>query len=157
MGLKISPTIFDRVVEMKAKEYVQQLKRLEILIKNKQLEIIQLKEEAALHSCAGFDGVRIQKTKRNDNMQNTICDYISKEEELQKDIMLFHKKRKEILHTIEMLPVVEYDLLHKIFVQGNTLYDVANIYNKSYSWATTTQGRALKKLQKILDEKECTD
>lgn len=142
---------------MKAKEYVQQLKRLEVLIKNKQLEIIQLKEEAVFPSGGSFDGLGVQTTRKIDKMQNIICDYVNMEEELQKDIMLLYQRKIEIVHTIELLPPIEYDLLHKVFVQGNTLYDVADVYNRSYSWATTTQGRALKKLQKILDERECTE
>jgi DNA-directed RNA polymerase specialized sigma24 family protein len=64
------------------------------------------------------------------------------------------KKKKDVLNVIEQLDAVEYDVLHKIYVQDFTLQDVASLYGRRYEWATTTQGRALKRVQNILDERD---
>lgn len=56
-----------------------------------------------------------------------------------------------MIRTIEQLPENEYDLLHRIYIQGKTMDDVADAYGKTYSWATTVHGRALKRVQNILD------
>jgi predicted phosphodiesterase len=61
--------------------------------------------------------------------------------------------RKDVVTVIEMLDVVEYDLLHKVYVQYLTLDEASYKMGKSYTWATTTHKRALADVQKILDER----
>ena len=55
------------------------------------------------------------------------------------------------------MDATEYDILHKVYVQFFTLYDVADIYEKSYSWVTSIHGRALANVRKILDERNVID
>ena len=76
------------------------------------------------------------------------------ENEINASIDLLIDKRNEVLRVIEQLNTTEYDLLHKIYVQYKPFYDVADEYQKSYSWVTTVHGTALKNVQKILDRAE---
>ena len=94
---------------------------------------------------------KVKATKQIDVMQCAIVDYVQKEEELQAEISRYWEKRAEVIQCIEKMKNVEYDLLHKVYVQGKTLDEVAYINDKSYSWATTVHGRAIKNLQAILD------
>ena len=79
---------------------------------------------------------------------------------LQKIIQfILHKKnlkkaKREVTSLIEKLKPIDYDFLHKVYVQQLTLYDVAALNGKSYSWATTIHGIALNNAQILLDEKE---
>jgi len=58
--------------------------------------------------------------------------------------------KQEIISVIEQLPTTEYDVLHKMYVQGMTFYEVAEAKNRTYSWCTSVHGRALKSVQEIL-------
>ena len=87
-------------------------------------------------------------------MADAISNYLDIEDEIKATIKTLVVTKREILKTIEQLDTDEYDILHKIYLQGLSLYDVADIYDKSYNWATTTHGRALKHLQNILNAQE---
>lgn len=60
-------------------------------------------------------------------------------------------EREQIIKTIERLPEAEYDVLHRVYVQGETLQEVAAERNISYSQATSIHGRALKWIKTIKD------
>jgi hypothetical protein len=61
--------------------------------------------------------------------------------------------KKEVLQTIERLDSpTEYDVLHRRYVQFQSLQEVADRYKKDYGWATTVHGRALKHVQELLDK-----
>ena len=96
---------------------------------------------------------KVKATKQIDVMQCAIVDYVQKEEELQAEISRYWEKRAEVIQCIEKMKNVEYDLLHKVYVQGKTLDEVAYMNDKSYSWATTVHGRALQHVQEILDRR----
>ena len=137
---------------MKAKEYLQQLKKLDVMIGNKMIEIDQWKAIASgTTSCS--DGERVQASGSQQKMADAVTRYMDIQSELDADIDRFINTKKEVIRTIEELEPIEYDLLHMIYVQYLTLNDVADKYKKGYSWATTMHGRALKQVQRILDER----
>lgn len=103
------------------KDYLKQIKKIETQLKNKAFEAKQLREL----------GLPFGKT--ND------------------DITRLHIERAKIIKTIEQLPEEEYDVLHKVYVQHETLQEVAAGRYISYSLAATIHGRALKRLIKIID------
>lgn len=108
---------------MTGKDYLKQIKKIDTQIRNKNVELKQRKE---LELPTGA---------------------------LQANIDALDVKRQEIIETIEGLPEAEYDVLHKVYVQGETLYEVAADRDISYSLATTIHGRALKRLDIIINEK----
>lgn len=69
---------------------------------------------------------------------------------IEEDIHKLFIEKQQIIKTIEELPEPEYDVLHKVYVQNETLQEVAAQRNISYSLATTLHGRALKILDEIL-------
>ena len=146
----------------KAKEFLGQIKKINALIENKSAEVEHWKSVALGIVPSGVDikvnGVvqqmdKVQASGSQQKMADAICKYIDLQAEINADIDNLIDTRKNIIETIELLETEKYDLLHKVYVQGFTLDEVAAMYGFSYSWATTLHGRALKDVEKILDER----
>ena len=60
---------------------------------------------------------------------------------------------KEVLSVIELLPKVEYDVLHKLYILGWTPQQVMEWCDRSESWVSSTKGQGVKLVQDILIEK----
>ena len=137
---------------MNAKLYLKQLKKLDLMINNKIIEKQQWKA-IATGTTPKYGGERVQTSSSQQKMADAVCKYIEIEAEIDRCIDKLVDTRKEIISVIEQLDMTEYDVLHKIYVQYMSFYDVADIYDRTYSNITTIHGRALKKVQDILDEK----
>ncbi len=147
---------------IKAREFLGQIKKINALIENKVAEVEHWKCVALGVTSGGTDvkinGVvqqmdKVQSTGSQQKMADAIVKYVDLQAEINADIDNLIDTRKNIIETIESLETEKYDLLHKVYVQGFTLDEVAAMYGNSYSWATTLHGRALKDVEKILDER----
>lgn len=107
---------------MDAKAYLWQIKKIDTQLKNKAFEIKQLRELGAGTGRAMSDMTKLEIERAN------------------------------IIKTIERLPEAEYDVLHGIYVKYWSLKEVAIERNESYSTVTTIHGRALKNLEKLINE-----
>ena len=97
----------------------------------------------------------MQSSGSKQKMEGAVVRYINIEQEIDMVVDELVDRRKDVISVIEQLKPDEYDVLHKRYVQYMELYEVAEQYDdKSYSWVTTTHGRALKNVQKILDQRE---
>lgn len=148
---------------MKAKEFLRQIQKTDRMIENKLIEKEQWKAVAlgttAHIQTAKIGGVvqgldRVQQSGSQNKMADAVDRYIDIEAEIDRYIDKLVDLKKDVISVIEQLESVEYDLLHKVYVQGIALYEVPDYYDKSYSWATTIHGRALNNVQKILDKRE---
>ena len=139
-------------MSMNAKEFLLQIKKLDRLIENKLIEVRQLKE-IANNAVGNMAGEKVQSTKNPQRIAEAICQYVDLENEINADIDRLIDTRKNVIGVIEQLNPTEYDILHKIYVQNITLQDVADKYDKTYSWVTTVHGRALKHVQDILNNR----
>lgn len=128
---------------MKAKQYLQQIRKIDQIIKNKMIEQEQLRTLAESVT-ASIGGERVQSSGNQQRMESTICKLIDKEDEIKSLV----KNREEIISVIEQLDLSDYDLLHKVYVQGKKLKEVDGAYTN----LTTQHGRALAKVQKIIDK-----
>ena len=135
---------------MNAKEYLLQIKKYDIMIRNKNAEIQQLKDIATSISPT-MSGERVQSTSNPQRIADAIGDYIDLEAETKRDLADLLAKKREIIAMIEQLNATEYDVLHKLYVQYLNFDEVAFACNYSRSWVTTVHGRALKHLQNLLD------
>lgn len=148
---------------IKAKEFLGQIKKINVMIENKLAEVEHWKSVALGIVPSGTDvkinGVvqqmdKVQGSGSQQKMADAINKYVDLEAEINDDIDKLIDTRKDIIETIELLEAEKYDLLHKVYVQGFTLDEVAAMYGFSYSWATTLHGRALKDVERILNERE---
>lgn len=158
---------------MKAKEYLQNGRKINTMIMNKQEEIRQWK--AIAKGCVShMDGERVQSSSDQQKMATAVTIYSDIENELIEDIKELKESRRQITKTIEQLPHEEYDLLHKMYIgrvveksemdAGEEddascpivymeLEDFAAAKGITYKWAASIHGRALQKVQKIIDER----
>lgn len=136
-----------------AQLFLEQLKKLDKMITNKLIEKEQWKT-IAQGTTAPLGGERVQTSGNQQKMESAVCKYIDIEKEIDAAIDKLIDTKKDIISVIEQLPAVEYDFLHKVYVQYIELDEIAILYDKSYSWATTIHGNALKHVKEILDERE---
>lgn len=138
---------------MEAKEFLRRFKKLDRLIENKTIELYQCKESCQSVT-ARLGSERVQGTGNPHRMSDAIARYIDLEKEIKEHIDNAISAKKEITDTIETLNADQYDVLHKLYIQKMTFKEISFECGKSESWATTVHGRALKEVQKILDERE---
>lgn len=138
---------------MEAKKFLKQLEKLDRMIENKLAEKQQWKA-IATGTTASIGGERVQSSGSQQKMADAVSRYVDIEREIDEQIDKLIDTKQDVISVIEQLNTIEYDLLHKVYVQYIKLYEVPDIFGKTYSWATTVHGRALKKVQKILDERE---
>lgn len=137
---------------MKAKEFLFQVKKLDKMIENKLAEAEQWKS-IANNSTTNMSGERVESTPNPHRTADAICTYMDLEAEARRCVEQLIAAKKDVINVIESLNATEYDVLHKMYIQDIPLQDVALIYDRSYSWITTIHGRALKQVQRILDNR----
>ena len=138
---------------MRAKDYLRQINHIDKMIENKLREVERWKAIATGTSTFN-EGERVQSSGNKQRMEEAVCRYIQMEEEVNADIDRLVDIKQEVISTIEQLNTDEYDVLHKIYIQGMTFKEVAAVKDKSYSAITTIHGRALADLQKLLNERK---
>ena len=143
----------ERGKTMKAKDYLQQVSKLDRMIQNKLIERCQWKSIALSTGSCSSEQERVQSSGNKSRMEDAVIRLIEMEEEIDRYIDELIDTKKDVIRTIEKLPVAEYDVLHKVYIQFKTLDEAAAMMDKSYSWATTVHGRALKHVQEILERK----
>lgn len=134
-------------------DYLKQPQKLDVIIKNKLIERQQLKD-IALSITAHSDGERVQSSGSQQKMADAIDRCIDMDAEINRLIDRLIDTKNEVIATIERLNTTEYDVLHKLYIQGMSFDEVAAAKDRSKSWVTTIHGRALVNVQRILDEQK---
>ena len=139
---------------MEAKKYLRQVSSARKKIKNKLIEAQQWKD-IALSITSYMGGERVQASSPKDKLAIAMAECEEAEGEVLEKVKDFRAVINDVTNTIESMEnATEYDVLHQVFIQDKTLQDVADEYGYDYGWATTTQGRALKGVQQILERRE---
>lgn len=130
---------------MDARSYLEQIQKIDKMIENKMIEKEQW-ESIATGTAGQVSGERVQTSVNRSKMSDAVIKAIG----IEKDIERLTKKRRQIMDVIERLPAAEYDLVHKVYVQGLSVFEVAEEYGKSYQWGTKVHRSALRNVQEIL-------
>lgn len=153
---------------MEAKEFLDQIKKINKMIKNKRFEREQCLTDA-MNMTSGGKGVwvklpngkyewqnmeKVQSSSRKDPMGDAVSEAIDNMDEITAEIVGLEQEKKEIIKVIEQLPVDQYAILHLIYVQGFTLKTAAIEEGRSNSWAKRKHSQGIAAVQKILDEME---
>lgn len=139
---------------MEAKEFLNQVKKLDLQIKNKLIEKQQWKD-IALGITANMDGERVQSTGAKSKMANAIERCVDMEAEIDALVDKLVDTKKEVIQTIEQLDSpTEYNLLHLRYIQYIQLKDIADKWGMEYTNVTTIHGRALKNVQAIRERQK---
>ena len=137
---------------MKAKDYLKQVQKIDVIIKNKIIEKEQWMSMAT-STTASSDGERVQSSGSQQKMADVVVRYVELEADIDRHINSLIATKKDVIEVIEQLPAIEYDILHRVYIQYKDLNDVAAEYGKTYSWITTVHGRALQHVQDVLDKR----
>lgn len=137
---------------MDAKIYLRQVELLDIKITNKLIERQQWKD-IALGITSSIGGDKVQSSTSQSKMADAVVKCIDMESEIDALVGCLITTKRDVIATIERLDnPTEYNVLHKRYIQFLSLQEIADDYNKEYSWVTTTHGRALKNVQTLLDK-----
>jgi hypothetical protein len=139
---------------VKAKDFLKSYRKLDEMIENKMYEAKRW-EDIALNISPKYGGEKVQSSGSQQKMADAVAKIIDIENEINERIDELIDLRNDIISVIEQLPPFEYGLLHRIYIQYKTIAEAAwDLDKRSENWGTTTHGRALAKVQMILDERE---
>ncbi len=134
---------------MKAKEYLQQLQRLDTVINQKIKEVHDLRLQA--QSGGGFDysKERVQSSPSGDApFVKLICRIIDLEAEINAEIDAFVDDKHKIINQIQGLKNSDYiSLLFKRYVEFKKFETIAVEMNFTYQYVVELHGYALKDFQ----------
>lgn len=138
----------------KAQMYLERVEKIDTIIENKLIEQRQWKD-LALNITANMGGEKVQASSKSSSpMADAVIKCISMETEIAEAVDRLIAEKKEIVRTIEQIySPMEIKILHMRYIRYISLTDIAVELNKEYTWVTTTHGRALKSVQKLLESK----
>lgn len=105
---------------MTTKEYLNQIKRFDVLIENKASEIEQLRSMATSITVA-TDSERVQTSGDKDRVGRAVAKILDKEAELDELIDKYYDQKELILNQLETLDTNYYQLLFYKYVNGYTI------------------------------------
>ena len=136
-----------------AKEFLQQVEKLDILIAHKLIEKQQWRDIAGSIT-AVMESERVQSSGKKSKMQDAIDKCIDMAYEIDHVIDQYVEKKKEVIRVIEQVQnPTWYKVLHMKYIQHLDLSEIADRCNGSYDWAKSAHSKAMKIVQKLLDEK----
>ena len=137
-----------------AQVYLEEVELLDARIKNKLIEQIQWRD-IALGITANMEGERVKSsTTTKSKMADAVTKCVDMEREIDSLIDNLIDLKKDVIQTLEMLDnATEYKLLHLRYIQYVPLKDIADMWDWEYTNVTTTHGRAITSVQRILDRR----
>lgn len=139
---------------MKAKEYLQQLQRLDTVINQKIKEIQDLRVQMQSGGGIDYSKERVQSSPSGDApFVKPICKIIDLEAEINAEIDKFVDEKHKIINQIQGLKNSDYiSLLFKRYVEFKSLERICVEMNFSYDYIKHLHGYALKEFEdKILN------
>ena len=138
---------------MVAKEFLQQVEKLDILIAHKLIEKQQWRDIAGGIS-AVMESERVRSSASKSKLENAIAKCVDMEDEIDRVVDQYIAKKKEVIQIIEQVQnPTWYKVLHMKYIQHLDLTEIADRCNGSYDWAKSAHSKAMKIVQKLLDEK----
>lgn len=136
---------------MNAQKYLEQVEMIDTQVHNKLIEQRQWKD-LALSITANMDGEKVKSSGGQSKMADAVIECLAMEKNVADAVHDLIKKKESIIATIEKLySPTEYKILHMRYIQYISLSDIANKLKRDYTWVTTTHGRALKNVQRMID------
>lgn len=139
------------MVELDAKQYLQQIARDDRLIQNKCVEVYQLRC-LATNVTAQMGTEPVQSSSVSDKVGNIVAKIVDLEAEINRMIDKFIDDKQERIAIIEQVgDTLQYNILHKFYVQGKSLKEIAAEEYYSEVHIAKQHIKALEKVQKIID------
>ena len=134
---------------MKAKEYLQQLQRLDTVINQKIKEVHDLRLQAQSGGGIDYSKERVQASPSGDApFVKPICRIIDLEAEINAEIDKFVDEKHKIINQIQGLKNSDYiSLLFKRYVEFKKFETIAVEMNYTYQYVLNMHGYALKEFE----------
>lgn len=131
---------------VKAKEYLQQLKRLDILIKQKNKEVDNLRLKSKSTSSIDYSKEKVQTSPSGEaSFVKLIGRIVDLETEISQEINIFVEEKHKIINQIQKLNNADYiRLLYKRYVEYKSLERICVEMDFSYDYIKHLHGCALK-------------
>lgn len=127
---------------MTAKQYLQQLQKLDLIIKQKTEELATLRGST---NGIGTEGERVQTSSSKDPLGDGVVRMVVLEDELWDEIERFNNLKHDIIKGIQRLDnVTHIDVLYKRYVQYKPLSVIAAELNYAYQYVLNLHGMALR-------------
>lgn len=118
---------------MTAKKYLQQLKALDIKIKQREEQVMELRSKAMGTGTISGGGERVQTSISGDKLSENVSRYLDLQAEVAELITDYAEKKNEIITAIQKLEDPRYiEILYKRYVSFETFERIAD--EKGYSW-----------------------
>ena len=135
-----------------AEVFLKSVEKIDAILENKLIEQQQWRSIATSGS-ANMEGERVQSSSPKSKLENAVVNCVAMEDEICECVDKLIEEKRKVTKVIESLySPMEYKILHMRYIQYISLSDIADRLNREYTWVTTTHGRALKNVQKILDK-----
>lgn len=137
---------------MKAKDYLNQIRLMDIALGNYITELEQMKDRISLVTGIDYSKDRIQSSPESGNKQieelvdfeNMILDKIKAETDL----------RHKIIEQIQMLSNPTYvEILSRRYIECSSFEQIACRMGYAYNYVCTLHGEALKEFDRVVSEK----
>lgn len=141
---------------MTAKEYLQQIRDLDDVVKNKLVELYQLRC-LATSITAPTDREAVQTSGTTDKVGNMAVKIADFEKKIDKHIDEYLKQKEECIKVIEEVQKVNrarYRLLFMHYVQYIPLVTIAKELNFSYPYVLEIHKAALNDVEKVLKNRK---
>lgn len=136
---------------MEARTYLERVGKLNKLIENKLKEKEQWRAIAEGTSVSSM-GERVQTSVSLHKMENAAIRIVEIEKEIDQMIDRYIDTKQDIIRTIEMVEDASlYDILHKKYIDGIPLTEVAIICGWSWESTKRKHKKALRIVQEILN------
>lgn len=139
---------------MNAKDYLRQVEKMDALVECKLIEQRQMRD-IALGITANMEGERVQSSGSKSKMADAVAKIVDMENEINSLVDKLIDTKKEVIQTIEQVQnPTWYKVLHMKYIRYMDLLSIADEFNASYDWAKSAHSKAVKIVQKILDERK---
>lgn len=134
---------------MKAKTYLREIKRLDVICKQKAEEIQLIREQAMCVPAQTIKPDLIQTSPDGQGFTRLIDRAVTLESEIKKDIDTLQAERhKRIAQIQQMDNIISIDVLYQRYVLYKPLQDIAEYMGLSYGHVRNIHGVALNEFQR---------
>lgn len=135
---------------MTAKEYLQQIRKIDLLIQNKLEQAQELRSKLEVQGINFESDGSTSATRKVTKMNDLIVSVVTLEEEINQQIDLLINKKREVMELIDSLDNAdEISLLYKRYFNYKKWEEIAVDMNYTYRGILKIHGRALQNLEKV--------
>lgn len=134
---------------MTTKEYLQQIRKLDKIIKNRIRELDDLRLSVSNLSSFQLSKDTVITSKRKDRLESLVVRIVDEENCINEYI----DKKYDIISKMEQLDIKDYDILHLRFVEGKKFEDILDILNDDSECSERQMYRRYKKAMKAFEDK----